>query len=344
MRRTLLLAAAFLFCGAPVRAQAQAAKSLADFDRLVSQLKTTNLVGEPVRSGETIVIPFAAIRFSLGAGGASTVFGGGMDAKTVPLGVLVVEGDDARAELFPVEDPKPSPLQATLQQVLQAILDRKVVVMGNGVNLGSATGKVEDLSSAVSALAAVTGQTTIIGNAVNFGSLKAPQGAAAPPTASLEDLRKLFAGQKYQKALAAADSLLAANPNDAALHVWRGRILGILAQGDSAAMVKYGPGAMQEFEKALALDPRNADAHYLRGMGRMKAPEGFGRDLDGAIADFEAAAAKEPSPDAYFQLGEALRAKGLNSRAAAAYKKALDLKPEDARASKGLAELSGESR
>ena len=35
-------------------------------------------------------------------------FGGGMDAKTVPLGILIVEGDDVRAELFP-EQPEENP-------------------------------------------------------------------------------------------------------------------------------------------------------------------------------------------------------------------------------------------
>ena len=100
MSRTFLLAAAFLFCGGPVRAQSPMAKPLADFDRLVSQLKTANAVGEPVRSGDTTVIPFAAIRFGLGAGGASTMFGGGgtaatgkggfwMSGETRPLGFVV---------------------------------------------------------------------------------------------------------------------------------------------------------------------------------------------------------------------------------------------------------------
>ena len=28
-------------------------------------------------------------------------FGAGMDAKTIPLGILIVEGDEVRAELFP---------------------------------------------------------------------------------------------------------------------------------------------------------------------------------------------------------------------------------------------------
>lgn len=326
-------------CAASVRAQAPLAAPLADFDKLVSQLGAGNVVGTPMRAGESMVIPFAAIHFQLGAAGKGAIAGGGMNAKTIPLGVLIVEGDDARAELFPVEEPK----LTLLQQVLQAVLDRKLVFMANGVNVGNAPGKLEDLAPIVASLSALNAQTTVVTNGVNVGSMSAPR-AAAPPAVSLNDLEKLYDDRKYQPALAAADRLIAGNPKDAGLHVWRGRILGALAQGDLGAMMEYGPGAMQEFEKALALDPENADAHLGRGMGRMKAPEGFGKDLDGAVADFEAAAAKKPSANAYFQLGEALRAKRLNSRAAASYQKALALDPQDARASKALAALSGESR
>jgi tetratricopeptide (TPR) repeat protein len=69
------------------------------------------------------------------------------------------------------------------------------------------------------------------------------------------------------------------------------------------------------------------------------APPGFGGDTDGAIADFEAAIAKKPSPETYFQLGEALKKKGLNDKAAAAYKKSLELRPNYPEAAKALAAL-----
>ena len=338
--KTVILALLTAGCAAPVWAQAPLARPLADFDKLVSQLSADNLVGTPIRAGESTVIPFAAIQFELGAGGKGAIAGGGMNAKTIPLGVLIVEGDDARAELFPAEEPK----QTVLQQVLQAVLDRKIVFMANGVNVGNAPGKLEDLAPLVAALSAINAQTTVMANGFNLGSLSAPRSAAALPSASLDDLKKLFDQKKYQEALVAADSLIARNPKDAGLHVWRGRVLGALAQENFGAMMKYGPGAMEEFEKALAVDPENADAHLGRGMGRMMAPDGFGKDLDGAMADFEAAAARKPSGDAYFQLGEALRSKGLTTRAAAAYKKALELQPNDARAFKALAALSGESR
>jgi len=101
IRNFVLLAASVLFWGLPARAQAPLAQPLADFDKLVAQLKTSSVVGEPIRAGDTAVIPFAKIKFALGGGEAMMGFGGGMDAKTIPLGILIVEGDDVRAELFP---------------------------------------------------------------------------------------------------------------------------------------------------------------------------------------------------------------------------------------------------
>ena len=66
---------------------------------------------------------------------------------------------------------------------------------------------------------------------------------------------------------------------------------------------------------------------------------GSGGNVDGAIADLEAAIAKKPTPEAYYRLGEALKAKGANDKAAAAYKKALELQPNYPEASKALAAI-----
>lgn len=333
IRRTVLLAASLLLSGLLARAQAPLAKPLADFDKLVSQLKISSVVGEPVRAGDTAVIPFAKIEFGLGGGGAMMGFGGGMSGKTVPLGILIVEGDEVRAELFPEQEEKATFLQA----IMQAILDRKVTIMGNGLNIGGTSGTIQDLAPLISAM---MGQTTVMGNALNLGRLATPASAApSAKNSSLGDLQTLFEAKNYVDALAVADTLIAKNPKSADLHVWKGRIMSGLAQGSPAAMMKYGVGAMQEFERALALDPNNPDAHLGRGMGRLMAPPGLGGDVDGAIADFEAAIAKKASPETYYYLGEALRNKGLSDRAAIAYKKALELQPNYPEASKALAAI-----
>ncbi|MGC9971526.1 MAG: spore germination protein GerW family protein [Bryobacteraceae bacterium] len=333
MRKPVILAASLLLWGLLARAQAPLAKPLADFDKLVSQLKISSVVGEPIRVGDTAVIPFAKIKFGLGGGGAMMGFGGGMGGKTVPLGILIVEADDVRAELFPEQEEKPT----FLHEIIRAILDRKVVIMGNGLNVGGSSGTIQDLAPLISAM---MGQTTVMGNALNLGGLAAPASAASSAKyASLGELKKLFDAKKYADALAVADALIAKEPNSADLHVWKGRIMGSLAQGNPVDRMKFGVGSMGEFEKALALDSNNPDAHIGRGIGRLAAPPGFGGDVDGAIADFEAAVAKRPSPEAYYHLGEALKNKGLNDKAAAAYKKALELQPNYPEASKALAAM-----
>ncbi len=203
MRKPVMFAASLLLWGLLARAQAPLAKPLADFDKLVSQLKVGSVVGEPIRVGDTAVIPFAKIKFGLGGGGAMMGFGGGMGGKTVPLGILIVEGDDVRAELFPEQEEKPT----LLQEIIRAILERKVVIMGNGLNIGGSSGMIQDLAPLISAM---MGQSTFMGNALNLGRLATPASAASSAkSASLGELKKLFDAKEYVDALAMADALVA---------------------------------------------------------------------------------------------------------------------------------------
>jgi uncharacterized spore protein YtfJ len=330
-RYLVLVSAAVLLVSLSAKGQGPLARPLADFDKLVAQLKAASVVGEPIRVGETTVVPFAKISFGLGGGGAMMGFGGGMGGKTVPLGVLIVEGDDVRADLFPEPEEKPS----LLREIFKAILDRKVVIMGNGLNIGGTSGTLQDMAPLLSAM---MGQTTVMGNALNIGGLTAPaSSAASPKAASLDELKKLFEAKKFSEALGMADVLIAKDPKSSELHVWKSRVMGALAlSGNMADMMKYGPGAMQESEKSVELDPKNPDALLSRGVSRLSAPEGFGGDVDGAIADFEASIATKPSPEAYYYLGRAYQRKGFNDKAAAAYKQALELRPGYLEATKAL--------
>jgi len=282
---------------------------LADFDKLISNLKVSALIGEPIQAGDTIIVPFAKVSFGLGGGGAMMAFGGGMGGKTIPLGILIIEGDNVRAELFPQEEKKPS----FLVEMLPVLMKMLPQIMG---------GKFP------------SGPVPQSGESKTGGKPSAP-----PANASLDQVKKLFEQQKFSEALEMTDSLLVQDPNNAELHLWKGHAMGRLAQGNPMDMMKYGMGAMQEYEAVLAIDPNNPGAHFGRGMGRLMAPPGFGGDLDGAIQDFELACAKEPFPEAWYNLGEAYKRKGLNDKAKEAYKKALALNPSYAEASKALAEL-----
>ena len=172
------LSAALLLLGIPCRAQAPAEKPLGEYDKLVSQLKSSSLVGEPIRAGGTAILPFAAVNFGLLGGDAKMASGGGLTTTNVPLGFLVVEGDDVRVELLSEPEEKPS----VVRQLLQAILDRKVVIIGNGLNIGSADGNVQDLAPLISSLGKLIteGSVTTVGNALNLGSVKPPKQDVAP--------------------------------------------------------------------------------------------------------------------------------------------------------------------
>jgi len=290
-------------------AQAPLAEPLANFDKLVSNLRIGAVVGEPIKAGESYVVPFAKIRFGLGGGGAMMAFGGGMGGKTVPLGILIVEDEDVRVELFPEEEKKPSLFQELLPVLLQALPQ----MMG--------------------------GKSPFGGKPAGDQPAGAPKTIEIPKDASLDTVKKLFEEKKYEDAMALADALLAKDPNCPDLHAWKGHIMGSLAQGNPANMMKYGMGAMQEYETSLRLDPENADGHFGRGMVRLMAPPGFGGDLDGAVADFEAAMAKRPFAEGYYRLGTAYEKRGDVEKAKAAYKKAMELKPGYAEAAAALAGL-----
>jgi len=292
-----------------LNAQAPLEQPLANFDKLVSNLRVGAVVGEPVKVGETFVVPFAKIHFGLGGGGAMMAYGGGMGGKTVPLGILIIEGEDVRVELFPEEEKKPS----LFQELLPVILKMLPQMMGDKSPFGPKPSVAQPSHP--------------------------PKPAEVPKDASLDGVKKLFEEKRFSEALDMADALLAKDPNSADLHAWKGHAMGSLAQGNPANMMKYGMGAMQEYETTLQLDPDNADGHFGRGMVRLMAPPGFGGDLDGAVEDFEAAVAKKPFAEAYFYLGTAHQKKGDFEKARAAYKKALELQPGHPEAAKALTAL-----
>lgn len=337
-------------------------KGLVNLDKLVSELKVSNVVGAPIQVGETTVIPFARVSFGMGGGGFGGGMGGGMGAKTVPLGVLIIEGNDVRAELFEEEPPKPS----FLDELRKLMADK--IVLGNGINIAGSPGVFEEM---LPKLQEMLKGMTIIGNGVNVAGSQAPgatkpeakpgapaapgkaavsapgakAGAAAAAMApstlppSMAGMQKLYDAKNYTDALAMSDALLAKDPNNAELHAWKGDIMGSLATGDPGNMIKYGMGAMQEFETALSIDPNNVRARIGRAISRLMAPPGFGGDIDGAITDLEAANAKAPSAIAYYYLGEAYRRKMLNDKAKEAYTQALKLQPNYPEAKNALEAL-----
>ena len=199
----------------PSAAAQPLAKPLADFDKMVSELRTGSVVGEPIRAGNTTVIPFAAVQFGLGSAGAAAAGAGGLGAKTIPLGVVVVEGDDVRVESLPYREEKPS---ATMHQLIQGIIDRKVSFMVNGINLGNTPGSASDLAPMIAAL---TGQTTVMVNGLNLGNLNTPR-PAAPDKDTIANLEAAAARSPTAEAYCKlGDALRKANQKARALAAYQ---------------------------------------------------------------------------------------------------------------------------
>lgn len=303
----ILMVSVWMVAG-PLQAQAPSSleEAFSSFDRMTGMLKVSSLIGKPIQVQDAIIVPFSRISYGMGAGGAMMGYGGGMGAKAVPMGVLIIKGDDIRVELFPLEEKKPS----FIQQILPVLFKMLPEIMGNRF---PSPGPAQEKSK---------GQP------------------AEASDASLEKVEKLFEEKKYDEALKAVEALIASDPKNAEFYAWKGTIMGTLSQtGGPAEMMKYGMGAMQAFEKALSLDPNNVRARFGRGIGRMVAPEGFGGDLEGAIEDFTFVCQKEPFPEAFYQLGRAYVRKGRVEDARKAFQKALELKPDYKEAAKALEEI-----
>jgi uncharacterized spore protein YtfJ len=242
---------------------------MANFDKLIANLMVTTVIGEPIRSGKVVIIPFARVSFGMGAGGAMTGFGGGMGGKAIPVGVLIIEGEDVRVELFPLEEKKPS----LLQEMLPILLKMLPEMLGD--------------KSPFFSKKPPSSQSQIQEKADKF---------VGEP--SLDQAKTLFDKEKYTEALEVVNALVDGEPGNAEFHAWKGLVMGQLAQGNPMDMMKYGMGAMQEF-----------------------------------------ACKKDPSAEAYYYLGTAYKSKGLQDKAKAALKKALELKPDYPEAAKALAEI-----
>lgn len=80
------------------------------FEKLENFLKTKTVVGEPLKIGDTTIVPFINLQFGIGTGGGTGTDGkgnngdgggGGTAAKISPTAVLVIQGD--KFEMLPIK-------------------------------------------------------------------------------------------------------------------------------------------------------------------------------------------------------------------------------------------------
>lgn len=97
--------------------------------------------------------------------------------------------------------------------------------------------------------------------------------------------------------VAAAESAVKLNPNSSQAHQLLADLLGQLAPHVTGGGMKYGQRSSNEADKAIELDPENADAYVTRGISYLYTPEAFGGNKQKALEFFSKAKALAPQAD-----------------------------------------------
>jgi tetratricopeptide (TPR) repeat protein len=102
--------------------------------------------------------------------------------------------------------------------------------------------------------------------------------------------------------------------------------------------LRYGHCAQDEVNKAVQLDPKAPTNYVSRGVGNYYLPASLGGGVDTAIKDFQKAIELDPrSAEAHLWLGLALRKANRNPEARKELQRAIDLDPSRAWARQQLA-------
>ncbi len=132
-----------------------------------------------------------------------------------------------------------------------------------------------------------------------------------------------------ENGIKAAERAVALNGSSSEYHRILGTLCGQVIPAAKLAGISRGRCALDEVNKALQLDSKASINYLSRGVGNYYLPSAFGGGIDLAIKDFQKAIDLDPrSADAHLWLGVALRKAGRNADARKSFQKALDLNPQ----------------
>jgi tetratricopeptide (TPR) repeat protein len=145
---------------------------------------------------------------------------------------------------------------------------------------------------------------------------------------AIEQRDKSGARTHAEAGIKAAEKAVALQPKSAEFHRVLGTLCGQVIPANPLLGLRYGKCAQESVNKAVELDPKFALGYVSRGVGNYYLPKEFGGGVELAIRDFEKAIQLDPkSADAQLWLGIALRKAGRNAEARKALEKALQLNP-----------------
>jgi tetratricopeptide (TPR) repeat protein len=131
-----------------------------------------------------------------------------------------------------------------------------------------------------------------------------------------------------ESGIQAGQRAVALNAQSAEFHRLLGTLCGQAVSSNPLSVLKYGHCAQDEINKAIDLDPKSALNYVGRGVGNYYLPAAMGGGVDIAIKDFQKAIGLDPKlAEAHLWLGIALRKAGRNGEAHAELQKAADLAP-----------------
>jgi tetratricopeptide (TPR) repeat protein len=104
--------------------------------------------------------------------------------------------------------------------------------------------------------------------------------------------------QAAQAGIAAAREAVKLNPNSSDAHWLLSELLGKLIPHVLGGGPRFGPESTREAEKAIELDPRNAEAYIARALDYFFAPSMFGGSKPKAVEMLKKAVETDPASDA----------------------------------------------
>jgi tetratricopeptide (TPR) repeat protein len=145
---------------------------------------------------------------------------------------------------------------------------------------------------------------------------------------AIEQRDKALAKTAAETGIRAAEKAVSLNGNSAEYHRILGTLCGQVVPANVLLGVRYGKCALEEVNKSIQMDSKSALGYLSRGVGNYYLPPQFGGGIDKAVNDFQKAIEMDPKlAEAHLWLGVALRKANRNAEARKALEQSLKLNP-----------------
>jgi Tfp pilus assembly protein PilF len=153
---------------------------------------------------------------------------------------------------------------------------------------------------------------------------------AAEVSSAFLPVKEALKAEKWDAAIEAGEKAVKAAPESSEANLWLGRAYGQKAQRASVfTQIGLAKKCRVSFEKAVALDPKNADARVDLIQYYANAPGMVGGGMDKAWTEVKALAGLDPARGALMS-GYVLAREKKPVEAEAEYRRAVSLRPDDA--------------